>query len=190
MGQTVEVVASYGLTLDESTIKSGLRELNPHFMFDIIGNIGQWHPDIESSQGVFFDGKHVCTMDRGIVEEWPVWTMSKECLEIPEHEVRPGEISLYVPCATCKGNQTVRVVTPTSETFVRCRFCEGTGRSGICHVIRKIRDKCVKVGWQHAFRKIINHPVPGCTEETIERQFRVKLHRDEDLGARDVELEA
>jgi hypothetical protein len=180
MRPVVEVVASYGQTFDEAAVKAGLLELNPLFHFDLIGNSGQWHPDIEACQGVFLDGRHICTMDRGQIEEWPVWTMEKECLEIPDYQIRPGEIALHLPCPNCKGKIWIGIPP------VMCDKCDGQGSNGFSHVIRQVRDKCVKVGWQHTFKRIIDFPVRGCTREAVERQFRITLCRDEDLDAREV----
>ncbi len=53
-----------GQQISEVTLKKGLRELNPGFHFDMATKLGFWHPRQAAWQGVYYQGQHVCSMDR------------------------------------------------------------------------------------------------------------------------------
>jgi hypothetical protein len=73
----VENVESFGFYLNEADIKKGLQEINPDIHFDMGGNLNLYHPSIERWQGVFHNGRHICSMDRGVIPEYDCWGMNK-----------------------------------------------------------------------------------------------------------------
>lgn len=66
-----------GQMLDESSIKKGLRELNPNLEFDLPGRLGDWGCMNPKRQGVTLHGRHICTMDRNLIPEYNVWALSR-----------------------------------------------------------------------------------------------------------------
>lgn len=58
-----------GHRIHEVDIKRGLQELNPGVNFDMGAKLGIDHPHMNVRQGVFLRGKHVGSLDRGLVPE-------------------------------------------------------------------------------------------------------------------------
>lgn len=58
-----------GHQLHEVDIKRGLRELDAGFNFDMGANLNIVHPMMNVRQGVFYNGRHIAPMDRGMVPE-------------------------------------------------------------------------------------------------------------------------
>ena len=58
-----------GRRIHEVDIKRGLRELDAGFNFDMGANLNIVHPMMNVRQGVFYNGKHIAPMDRGMVPE-------------------------------------------------------------------------------------------------------------------------
>jgi len=70
---------SFGQTMTEHAIKSGLQKLNQHIHFDLGAAINKNHPRIDEWQGVFINGQHLCSMDRGVsIPEYDVWHMNEQ----------------------------------------------------------------------------------------------------------------
>ncbi len=66
-----------GNVLNEIELKRVLRGLNLMITFDVGGNLDIPHPAMNVRQGVFYNGKHVCSMDRGFIPEFGVYELEK-----------------------------------------------------------------------------------------------------------------
>lgn len=154
MGSVVIPRSYMGQTIDEALIRSALIEMNGDFHFDLGAAHGIWHPQIDNRQGVFHKGAHICSMDRGMVPEVPIWTMKRERVRVPAHEVGVHDDfpSFEVQWADGKPQQT-----------------------GFAFVTRPERDQIIFVGWRHTFRQIIRARVPGVTQQKIELKFGIDL---------------
>lgn len=155
----VAIPAEYmGRTILDSDIKSYLQECNPEIHFDMGAALNIWHPYQEKRQGVFFRGKHICSMDRGMISENPIWSVKREMVTLPASECTysdmtdPKTLQEYVTAPD--GTET-----PTGNFVVE----------------RKQRDRILFVGWRHTLRKIINKKIPGVTQEGLERRFGIDL---------------
>lgn len=69
----MELGKDFGQSIHETKIKAGLQEINPLLSFDVGGNLGIFHPKMGRFQGVFLNGKHICSMSREMVPEFNVW---------------------------------------------------------------------------------------------------------------------
>ena len=70
-----------GKSMREADIKKGLRELNPGIHFDMGGKLNLPHPKQNIIQGVFYNGRHMCSMDREAggapIPEFRIWSLKK-----------------------------------------------------------------------------------------------------------------
>jgi len=73
----VSDVNDFGRMISSFDIEKGLKELNPGLHFDMGGKINLSHPRIDEWQGVFYNGRHICSMSREAVPEFDVWWMHK-----------------------------------------------------------------------------------------------------------------
>jgi len=181
-----------GQTLQEDAVKSALLRLQPELHFDLGGRHNIWHPYKETRQSVFYRGRHICSMDRGTLPEFPIWTLADDWIEVPAWEVKPGELAFYsscgwiVKCRHC-GSSWKFPQRPVGE--MRCAGgCKNRGdvsnprnwgleenRDGRAMVRRKVRDRIVLVGWRHTLGKLADANVPAVTREAIERELGIKL---------------
>jgi len=78
IGPGVTDISSFGETMHEDRLKDGLKSLNPDIHFDMGGNLDIYHPRIDDWQGVFVNGRHICSMGRGTLPEYDVWHLDNE----------------------------------------------------------------------------------------------------------------
>jgi len=69
----METLPYFGHAIHETDLKKALKELNPGFHFDMGANLNIFHPRIEHWQGVFLNGEHVSSMNRGLCPEFSVY---------------------------------------------------------------------------------------------------------------------
>ena len=74
----IESGNSLGQCLQEYTLKKGLVELNSGIHFDVGGNLNLVHPMMDIRQGVWHNGRHIATMDRGEIPEFKVWACQEQ----------------------------------------------------------------------------------------------------------------
>jgi hypothetical protein len=68
----------FGTAFHESVIKKALQELNPGFHFDMGAALNLYHPRIHEWQGVFVDGRHVSSLQRGVCPEFSVYRVREK----------------------------------------------------------------------------------------------------------------
>lgn len=199
---TIRIPKTYmGTTLQEDAVKSYLRSVNPDIHFDMGANLNLWHPMIECRQGLCYRGKTICAMDRRTLPEIPIWTITKDAMEVPWSEVRYGEIAMTRTVGVrgeCKKCLQIYSLPHRPVGVFVCRC----GNIGMSHdpihfgwedvpastaiVIREQRDKIVLVGWRHTFRKLLAAKVPGVTKDGLEREFRIDL-TDREVDAMEID---
>lgn len=95
----------YGLKFDEVLLKQTLQALNPSLHFDMGAALNLYHPKrgpedfsglddadvrdvVKGWQGVFLNGKHLTSMDRGEIPEYNVYRL----VTLPSGFKEPGEV--------------------------------------------------------------------------------------------------
>ena len=147
-----------GRTIFDSDIKSYLIGCNAEFHFDMGVALNIWHPYREKRQGVFFRGGHICSMDRGMISENPIWSVIREKVTLPGCELTYAEMADPMTMTEFiddgNGNET-----PTG-----------------CYVVERARrHKKLFVGWRHTLRKVLNKNIPGVTQLGLEQRFGIDL---------------
>ncbi len=169
MGSVVVPTSWLGRTLDDALIKRGLMQLDPGFHFDVGGNLNIWHPYQSERQGVWHLGKHLCSMDRGIVPEFPLWSTVRERVTLPACELRFSEVT----------DPLTFWETVTGEDGQEMQ-------TGFASVIRERRDKILRVGWRHTLSQIAKKKIPRAGLFEIEAKFGVDLSfKETDSGVED-----
>lgn len=168
----------FGRSIDSSVIEQGLRELNPDIHFDMGADLGMWHPRIDSRQGVFYRGNHICSMDRGMVPEFKIWTVKEEVVEVPWSDYDKEGVSIQY-----------RVIAPSEPNYIE-NFMKaikgndpewqtlGDGKliRSFCLQVRKVRGRCLRVGWRHTFHRVAGYGIPHVTKESIAAKFHVDMN--------------
>lgn len=193
MAGAVSIPRDYlGQTLQEMAVKRGLLELNPDIHFDLGNQKNIWHPYMRDRQGVFYRGRFCGAMDRHTLPELPIWSLTKDLVEVPESDVKPDEMAIYntfrvqLQCLKCKNvwEQDHRPIgavvcpklcgniaqTPQNEQFVCNSIPTGTA-----WVWRQLRDRIMLVGWRHTFYQLLRSGVPGITKQRLELKFQIDL---------------
>ena len=166
-----------GKTLDSSTIQQGLKELCPDLHFDLAAAIGQWHPSIEDRQGVYYCGKHLCSMDRGLVPEFKIWSVVKQPTRIEWWEADKDDASIQY--------RTLLPNDPMYEDGMR-KARSGSdpqwllladGRVAECYAVgqRPVKGPIVRLGWRHTFERLLQHGVTGITRQSLSAKFGVDM---------------
>jgi hypothetical protein len=189
----ISIPKSYmGRTMQESTFKAKLRELNPEIHFDLGACLNIWHPFKDTRQNVYYRGNSLCAMDRGTLPEVPVWSTRKDMVRVPIADVRPGEIVLYETIGVIAGCQKCTHVWPMPNRPVGAMACpSGCGNAGLSsdeklwiwkdrrsefvQVFRQMKDRVILVGWRWTLGKLARKGVPGITRQSLEDAFKISL---------------
>lgn len=169
----------WGHQLNSADVERGLRDLNPGFHFDMGTALGQVHPYQATRQGVFFDGRHICSMDRGTIPEFKVWNVAETLVPVSLGEADQGDCS-------------IRYMTITPDTPGYEDLCSEAMRGQrddltlnadgkLCRIqaVRtvKVRGRVVLVGWRHTFERIIMKNIEGATRPNIGAKFNVDMFK-------------
>jgi len=65
----------FGNMIHETVLKRGLKELCPDVHFDMAAALNIWHPRIDEWQGIYVNGRHVGSMDRGSIPEFTIYEL-------------------------------------------------------------------------------------------------------------------
>lgn len=169
----------YGQTLDSLTIQNGLRELNPGFHFDLAAAVGQLHPFINQRQGVYVQGTHICSMDRGMCPEFKVWQLAPMVVEVPWSEADKEDVWVqYVivdPSTPGYDELCLRAARGNDPEYaIRT---DGKLMRMSCRSIRKVPNRVIRVGWRHVFERILLKKVPGVTRANLAEKFHVDMSK-------------
>lgn len=190
-----------GQSLDAASVEKGLRELQPLLTFDAVvrrpsdyGFALSTAGDLASQfVGVYYNGKHVCSMDRGSIPEFKLFEEEDGFEEIRMADIERYDNSMvaYVQIlpsdpfyhhALSKAQAKDDNYKIENEKLYRYEAVRPTKRLG----------RCIRLGWRHTFQKLLAFKIPGVTKEALEAKFRVDLSKvlHADPGQRDAILHA
>lgn len=175
-----------GLQLDSSRIEQGLRELNPDLNFDVANRLEEWNyllevdPRVrraieEQRQPVLWRERYICSLDRGMVSEYKVWSLKTVQEEVPADE--SGDMVNFerVGSADWTYRGLAERVTAGDKS---CRVnSDGTITRFWTYRPKQIKNKVLRLGWRHTFENLLLHDVPGVTRESIAIKFRVDMYK-------------
>ena len=110
-----------GQAMREADIKKGLQELNSGIHFDMGGKLNLPHPKQNICQGIFHNGRHLCSMDReaggAAIPEFAMWAQrrgwdkeAKKIVWVKDYLIRIGWRETFLVLARKK----IRGITPES----------------------------------------------------------------------------
>jgi len=173
----------YGRAIDEITLKNGLRKLAPGIHFDLGGATNQLHPYIEVRQGVFFEGKHICSMDRGFIPEFKLWSVRTQAVEVPWSDADKEDVAIaferIFPGA--EGYEDIAERARQGKDLHLAMHVDGSVIRQYPRAVRKVRGTCIRVGWRHTLCQLLAARIPGITRESLAKTFSI------DMGALIVE---
>ena len=166
----------YGKSFDTTYLQTGLRYLNSGLHFDMGAALNLWHPRMKNFQGVFYDGTHICTMDRGVSPEFKLWSVVTGAVEIPPEKVSttPGAWVSW------------EVVDPSHPEYKvglekALKFDDGYAledgklKKYKGFALGKRRGPVVKVGWRHTFEAILQRNLANVTRSSLAYMFDVDM---------------
>jgi len=169
---------SFGKLIDAAIIERGLIELNPDIHLDAATKHGEWHPHQNLRQGVFWHGQHICSMDRGLVPEFKVWSVVNRLTEVGWDEADKEDVTIQT-----------RSVPSTDPDYLCYALKIMANENGYSYrpdgtiikytpvAYRKLQGRVIQVGWRHTFEKIINRNLPGLDRMAIAAKFSVDMMR-------------
>jgi len=158
MGVAVVHSSLMGRTLMDADIKAYLCECNPDIHFDMGVNLNIWSPSQHKWQGVFYRGKHIVAMDRGVISENAIWSVKRSRVSKPACDLSYAQMTDPM----------------TFEEFLT----DDKGLdvpTGTYSIEVQERDRIIFVGWRHTLRRVITRDIPGVTKEGLERKFGINL---------------
>jgi hypothetical protein len=181
---TIEIETDLGQPISYETLTKGLKELCPGLHFDMAGALGMWHPLIGFRAGVFYEGAHVCSIDRGMVPEYKLWSMKEQLVPIPISEAAASglpiqwaeilpehELYLYGLELARSGKDDNWIWDAEKERLIRRQAFK----------LGQARDRVMKVGWRHTFEALLNarlkigRDLPGITRDSLAHKFGVDM---------------
>lgn len=174
-----EALHDFGRFVPEAKLKAALKSLNPGFHFDVGGNLDMPHPQMSIRQGVYFNGQHVCSMDRGNIPEYKVWM-----LEPGVEDVSWTDIDRYddVQIAYME-------IMPTDAEFEQAWLAFEAKRDGyhldtangkLFHY-RACRPSMTPsyiehVGWRHTIHRVLQKQIPNVTKANLCKALGIDVH--------------
>lgn len=176
----VEIIGTdFGKSLDESAVKTELRRLCPGIHFDLAAAIGQIHPFINDRQGVYYEGRHIAAMDRGIIPEFKLWTTSKMLAEVEWFRADEEGVSIHYETVTRidpEYNEWLSTALKGQNPSLRVRS-DGAILRMIPRKYVSVKSHVFRVGWRHTFERILRNNLPGISRESIGKAFGVDMYR-------------
>lgn len=166
-----------GRSFDSAALEQGLRELCPGLHFDMGARLGLPHPLIQDRQGVFYDGRHICSMDRGIVPEKKQWTVVRARVPgtLADIDDEDASIRFHVVSPEAEGYADLVDEVRRGKNETMTLRADGHLVRWEIIVTRKTLGRVVRVGWRHTFERLIQANLPGITRKTLEMRFQVDL---------------
>lgn len=157
-----------GRYLQTASIKRALTECNPGFHFQVSENHD--HPMRDTRIGVWFNGRHICSLDRGPnVPEAKVWIVQEGA-----EDISWTDIDKYDDCKIA-----YMQILPTDPTYQDAWLAFEAKRDGyhldlsgrLFHyrALRKawVPDRILYVGWQHTLHRVLSQNIPGVTKDAL-----------------------
>lgn len=166
-----------GHPIHESTIKAGLRELNPGLHFDLAAATGQLHPFIHQRQGVYFQGQHLCSMDRGMIPE--VKQFGVRSMRVPAEWWEADKDDVSIEWVTIRPEMPgYRDLRELADKQLDCNYAlrdDGSLMKMQPMKTIKARGRCITLGWRHTFEGILRHGLSGVNRMTLGAKFGVDM---------------
>jgi hypothetical protein len=167
---------SFGKTIDSAVIERGLRELNPNIHFDMASKMNGWHPNQSTKQGVLYEGRHICAMDRGLVPEFKQWSVVSRIVEVGWAEADKDDVSIQTQVIPKTDSGYVDATLHCMNNDLGWQYRPDGAVLKMTPVAkRKMQGRVVLVGWRHTFEKIIHRKIPGVTRKAIADKFVVDM---------------
>mgnify|MGYP001405656824 CR=1 FL=1 len=175
---------SFGRTIDSSVIQRGLMELNSGFSFDMANRLSEWRPVLGAGfkkwnptrQGVYYLGRHICSMDRGLVPEFPQFKVIERRLPAGSDEadkdgvtttyeaIKPSDPKFVDAALRCMNNTPGWWVRPDGavvhEEWWKTVQAEGPKEM---------------LGWRPTLLKILHRQIPGVTIQSLNDKFGIDI---------------
>jgi hypothetical protein len=173
-----EALQEFGRFIPEVKLKAALTGLNPGFHFDVGGNLDMPHPQMATRQGVYFNGQHICSMDRGNLPEYKIWM-----LEPGVEDVDWVDVDKYddVQVAYMEIMPTDAEYEDAVLAFEAKRDGYHLALSGKLFHYRACRPSMTPsyveaVGWRHTLHRILQRQIPNVTRETLGKALGLNAH--------------
>lgn len=170
----------FGKALDSALIERGLRELCPGLHFDLAAATGQLHPYIHDRQGVYYDGKHICAMDRATIPEYKIWAVSEVVVPIPWHAADEEMASIKFEMIPRDHPEWpdlyAKAVRGSDPEYILLNDGKDVGKAAAFSV-RKRPSFVIKLGWRHTFEALVRANLPGITRFSLSRKFGIDMFK-------------
>lgn len=173
-----EAIQDFGQFLAEDKLKAALKGLNPGLHFDVGGNLEFPHPQMEKRQGVWYNGRHVCSMDRGNIPEYKIWMLEAgmadiDWVDVDRHddvqiayvEIMPTDAEYETAWMAFEAKRDGYHLDLNGKLF-HYRACRMTLQPSYIEY----------VGWRHTLHRIINKKIPGVTKGTLCQALGLNVH--------------
>ena len=177
----------FGNSLNFADVEKGLRELNEDISFDAsVRRPADYKPvlSVAASEmqdircGVYWNGKYVCAVDRGVIPEFKIWNVRTGWLEIPMSEIEKGETKVCwveIPAHSEHYEAAKAMALKKDDNYAITE--EGKVIRFQALRWQKIPDRVMRVGWRHTFEALLRNQIPGVTRDAIERKFKVDMKK-------------
>lgn len=183
---------SSGRSLDASVIQRKLLELNPDFSFDVMNKLSECVPVLGAGfkrlnplrQGVYWKGTHVCSMDRGVVPEYPTFFTVKRRMPVDAahadddgvvttwRAISPGQPE-YVDALLHALNQDAGWELRPDGVIIASEWSKTVEAAGPKEYL----------GWRPTLLKIMRRGIPGVNFTTLGAKFETDMAILPDPGA-------
>ena len=139
-------------SLDSAVVVSRLEDKIPGIRADIGGKTNRWHPGIGDFQGLYYNDRHICSMDRGRMPMWPIWSTTQ------------GDVQVPIDYALAHDD------FPVVESYDGSTYWDD---SYMASVQRPVLDDVTRIGWAEVFYQLIKRGY--VTKQWIEAMFGVPM---------------
>ena len=166
-----------GTPLHETVVKRGLIELNPDIHFDLAAAIGQIHPMILGRQGVYLYGRHICSMDRGMIPEYKVWTETRRRVVGQWADAnKPGASVIFrvIHEGEYEYKDKREIARRGSDPSLSLRD-DGAVVEYTPYIEVRGKGRVHRLGWRHTFEALLRRQVRGVTRMSLAARFGVDM---------------
>jgi hypothetical protein len=181
----MDIERDWGKQIESSVLETGLRSLQPDLHFDMGPKLGMYHPWMKTRQGVYYLGMHICSMDRGLVPEFRVWTTGPMEVPVSIHDMADEEVSLRYEIlpVTTPGYLDIKSEALSGRCVDAIVRADGQVMRLRAYRTKNLPSRIVLVGWRHTFEGILQYKVPGITRQNLGTTFGVDMFRYQERGS-------
>lgn len=180
-----EAALNLGTSLNDSDVRLGLMEMNPGISFDAAVNRPSEYQYVlkggdnreKTRGGVFYCGRFICAIDRGVIPEHTVWSMTDGFEEIRMCDIERYDDSRVIYVEVLPSDKNYHVALLKAQKKDDNFQLDGDGRVFKYKALRecRVRDQPIRVGWRHTLLKLVQANIPGVTIDTLNERFGVRL---------------